>query len=234
MAGGPFNPLRAAVWQPIPGSGAQPQYGGIPALFVTGSVTPRTPALGNRFALATRLGYTSTSHLTMRYGQGIIGTGADGGFRMHYRFGVSDDTDSLGCHMFLGITKQISGIAGVDPETLTNCIGIGHASGNSNLSIYHGGSAAQARQNLGANFPANTRNTDFYDFFLTCPCTENVHWEVTRVNTGHTASGVISGGATVMPQPTDLLVPINASRYLSSGSGTVGIDLFYMQWETRD
>jgi len=91
---------------------------------------------------------------------------------------------------------------------LTNSIGVGQGAADTNLKVYYGGSAAQTAIDLGASFPTNTSNTDWYELTLFAPPTSNntVYYQVIRLNTGDKSSGTLTGTAgTVLPSNTTLL-----------------------------
>ena len=100
----------------------------------------------------------------------------------------------------------------VEPSTLINSIGVGQGAANTNLFVYYGGSAAQTPIDLGASFPTNTSNTDWYELTLFAPpsSTNTVYYQVVRLNTGNVASGTLTGTAgTVLPSNTTFLMPRN-------------------------
>jgi hypothetical protein len=117
-----------------------------------------------------------------------------------------------------------------------NCIGVGHGAADSNLSIFYGGSVAQTPISLGANFPINTLSTDAYELALFSPPNQfdTVYYEVTRLNTGNVATGVINGdGASIiLPSPYTLLTYSWNFRTNNATALSVGLDIMSDYIET--
>ncbi|MBD3762444.1 hypothetical protein [Rhizorhabdus sp.] len=197
-----------------------------------GTIKTRNVAATNLFTRMKRLGYVSAAtagslasfrHNALQYS---LGDGAGlGGFHMIVRFGFSDVVSDM--RAFIGMRNSIGAPTDVEPSTLTQCIGVGKAGADTNLCIFYGGTAAQTPIPLGANFPANTANVDLYELALFSPpsIAETVHWQVTRLNTGHVASGTLTGGAAVLPSATTLLVAHQSYVSNNATAAAVGIDL---------
>jgi hypothetical protein len=195
------------------------------------------------FTRMRRLGYVSTStagsfaiirqtaaNITLGT---TIGGVAVGGFFKVIRFGISDAATVAGARMFVGINNGSAPSAG-EPSTLTNVIGVGHGASDTNLRLFHGGSAAQTPIDLGASFPANTLSADVYELALFCaPGSEVVTWQVTRLNTGHSASGSLSGASGVaLPAPATLLAMSFNYRTNNTTALAVGLDIMSDYIET--
>jgi hypothetical protein len=184
----------------------------------TATATSRTVATTNVFSRMRRLGYvgsvaTAGTVTSARVAVGQITTGITigavtaGGFFKVIRFGASDAATVSGARSFYGIGST-SAPTNVEPSTLLNSIGVGNGTADTNLSIFWGGSTAQTPIALGANFPANTLSVDVYELALFSAPGNNtsVGYQVTRLNTGDTASGVLTGTAgTAIPSNTTLL-----------------------------
>lgn len=131
-----------------------------------------------------------------------------GGFFFSTRFGIADAVAVSGALMFCGLRNSNASIgATTDPATLTGSIGIGHGASDTNLRLYYGGTSAQTPIDLGANFPTNTLSTDVYELTLFSPADASgvVYYRVERINTGHVATGTLTGGAAVLPAASVLL-----------------------------
>lgn len=210
----------------------------------TGTATTRNVATTNFFTRLRRLGFVSaataasvagirvgTQHLTMGNGAG------GGGFLIVGRFGISDAVLVATARMFIGIRQSTGAPADADPQTLTNSIGVGHDTGETTLRFYCSGAVAQAEVDLGANFPVNTINTDLYELALYSPSRSNgtLHWMVTRVNTGHVASGVVQSTDANVTPILQVLTPINAWRSNgAAGAAAVGVDFVNWHVETEN
>ena len=208
-----------------------------------GTATTRAVATTNLFTRMRRLGFVSTAVAGNLCGarvaaaQVTTGTGAnDGsGFFKKVRFGISDAVlVAAGARTFVGVSFSTGAPTNVEPSTLTNCVGVGNRAADTNLHIFYGGSAAQAPINLGPNFPSNTVNTDVYDLTLFAPPNSgDVYYEVTRLNTGHVAAGLLlSAGGVALPSPTTLITYMQAWRTNNVTAAAVGLDIMSDYVET--
>jgi hypothetical protein len=117
-----------------------------------------------------------------------------GGFTVVWRFGIEEAAVVATARMFAGVRAGVGAPTDVDPSTLTDLIGVGCNNGDTNLQLYAAGAVAQARVNLGANFPVNTHGVDVYELVLHCnPNDTVVTYTVNRLNTGDTVSGSLTG-----------------------------------------
>jgi hypothetical protein len=204
-----------------------------------GTATSRGVDTSNLFRRMRRIGYVSAASAGSLAGarhqlpQLTTGTGSGlGGFFAVIRFGFSAVVSDM--RAFVGAWNVGSAPTDVEPSTLTNCIGVGRGAADSTLSLFYGGSAAQTPIPLGANFPANTAIVDAYELALFAPpdVAQTVHWQVTRLNTGHVASGTLSGGAAVLPADNVLLTPFQAWVSNNTTAAQVAIDFMSFYAET--
>lgn len=183
-------------------------------------------------ALATILGTYYESML--KYGVKSDGTagammGLDGGteysvsrqlgFYNSISFGVADPAVVADARMAIGVSASPATVANVNPSTLTNCILLGNDSGDANLQIMHNdGTGVCTKIDLGANFPANNPRVDWYQFELfALPNTSDVHYRITRKNTGHIATGILN---TDIPSLTT-----GIGFHFKRGSGTTALEV---------
>jgi hypothetical protein len=236
---------KVGYWNP-PGNGTTvPGVFGYNAPTAIGTATTRSVATTNLFTRMRRLGYVSSTTAANFAGQRqtnaqiTLGDGSGlGGFFKVTRFGISDASVVATARTFVGISNSTSAPSNVEPSTLTNAIGVGHGASDTNLKLYYGGSAAQTPIDLGANFPTNTSNTDVYELVLFAPpsTANTVFYEVTRLNTGHTATGtlVASTPGLQLPLATTLLTYMLAWRTNNATAAAVGIDIMSDYIETDD
>lgn len=219
-----FGRAFIQAFAPTPGAATITWEGAQPTLTVVGTATARTPATTRYMTRAGRLGFVSAAtagSLTSWYTSAAasqwftLGNGtSQGGFHYILRWGISDAATVAGARQFMGLSSAIAAPTNVAPTTLTNCIGMGCDIGiGNNMKIYYGGSAAQTSIDLGANFPANTLSTDWYEFSLFAPVNLNntVYYSVKRLNSLATApaTGTLSGTAgTALPANTTFLAPV--------------------------
>lgn len=187
-----------------------------------------------------RLGYVSAATagaLTGHYqaaAQHTIGDGAgEGGFHLICRFGCSDPATVAGARQFAGMSSNVAAPTNVEPSSLTNSIGIGHGTADTNLKLYYGGSAVTVID-LGANFPANTLSVDPYELALfAAPSTQNVGYRVENLRTGQVAEGTIvnTTPGTTLPANSTWMA-FRAWRCNNATALAVGLDIIGWGIET--
>lgn len=237
-----YQPLvgrrRVAQWLPVPSTASITGLD-VSAVTIAGTITARIPGSTNLFQSLARTGYVSAAVASSATGcvdsnsfSFWRGNAAGlGGFFCVFRFGVSDAVLNANGQMFVGLAANAIAITGA-PSALTNCLGVGCDSGDTQMQLYAAGSAAQARTALGANFPVNTISTDAYELILYAPPNgTNVKYQLRRLNTGDVTSGTISNGAN-LPASTQFMGP-NAQRNTGATATAVGIDVmgFYGECE---
>ena len=223
-----------------------PQTGAVISLvgFATGSTqgtaTAAAPSSTSFFTRAPRVTYVSAATAgsfsswyqgTGASTLGVSGTPNFGGFYYVTRFGIADTVTAP--RTFIGISSVGATPTNVEPSTLINSIGVGQGAANTNLFVYYGGSAAQTPIDLGASFPTNTSNTDWYELTLFAPpsSTNTVYYQVVRLNTGNVASGTLTGTAgTVLPSNTTFLMPRNwRTNNATAAAVTLALGSMYLE-----
>lgn len=230
------------LWRPAGSSTAANVAGGYLTPTIVGVATSRVAAATNFFTRMKRIGYVSAATVgalaesRVAAAQITIGNGAgSGGFTKIVRFGISDAALVGTARMFVGISSNTGAATNVEPSSLINSIGVGHGAADGTLKIFYGGSAAQAPIDLGASFPANTLSTDPYELALFAePNSTRVDYQVTRLNTGQVASGVLTAATAglQLPAPATLLSQHKAWRTNNATALAVGLDLISDYIET--
>ncbi len=236
-----FARNKIGYWSPSGNSATAPGIVGFIAPTITGfTATTRSVATTRFFTRLRRLGYVtaatagavghwrnSTPQLTV--GDSVTGLG---GFTYIVRFGISDAAAVSGARMFMGLRGNFTP-SNVEPSTLTDCIGVGHGASDTNLFLYYGGSTPQTPIDLGVNFPTNTLSVDAYELALfSAPNSGDVHYQVTRLNTGDVTSGTITNsGSTVLPTNTTLIGNWGY-RTNNATALAVGLDVISAYFET--
>lgn len=207
-----------------------------------GALTARPSTTTNLCTMTRRLGYVSAATAGSVTGQrtnlpasnGPIWRGnasGQGGFFVVMRFMISDAVIVSTGRTFVGIQNSGAAPTDQDPAAETNVFAVGNGSADTTLHMYMSGAAAQTATDLGANFPANTTNTDCYDLYLYAPPNgSSISWQVVRLNTGDTASGTQSTAAN-LPTNTTQLQP-QFWRSNSTTAAAVGIDVMVVHLET--
>lgn len=207
------------------------------AVNASGTATARNVATTNLFTATRRHGYVTPTTANSR---ALISGGAQfflssvagmGGFRYIARFGVSDASVVSGANMFVGLSASSGVATGAAVAASTNLIGMGIDAGDSNMQIfYNDASGAASKIDLGANFPANTTNSDLYEIALFAPSgsAAGIYYQATRVNTGDTASAYLT---TDIPAANQLMLPLMLRGNMSTGLA-VGLDIALLYIET--
>lgn len=182
----------------------------------------------------------ATRHIRLRYYASIVQTGrytgvrgssqqfwsVTGGFRFVCDFNISDTAYASSTQQFYGMGAyntdlNYGGTSTLLVNTLTNIIGVGNETGDSNLQVFfNDGSGTASKIDLGENFPANrtstAASTTIYSIQLyNGPGSSSVLYEVINQETGAVAQGTIT---TNLPDSTKLL-NFFASRTMGSGGG---------------
>lgn len=128
-----------------------------------------------------------------------------GGFFAVFRFGCSV---SVPRRMFVGLLGATGATStSQSPSALTNMIGIGNDSADSNLQIMSNDASGTATKvDLGASFPVpSLSGNEMYELTLFAKANDtSVGWRVVRLDTGDVASGTISSD---LPASTTFLAP---------------------------
>lgn len=197
----------------------------------TGTATGRTPTTTNSFTLARRVGFVSAAGAASVGGFRCVTAflTQQQGYHAVFRFGIGDASIITTGRMFVGLEAATGAPSDVDPSGLTNLIGVGCDANDTTLQLYCAAGSAQPRTSLGANFPTNTANVDIYELALYAPPGgTSISYQVTRLNTGHVASGTISSN---VPAATTMLTP-QIWRTNGATATAVGIDLISLWGDT--
>lgn len=228
---------KAGFWLPQ-GTSTLPTGIGMTAPLGTGTITGRVPASTNLCTSLRRIGAQSAGGAGSVCGfRGQVlqfwrGNAAGlGGFFFVMRFNNAEAVVGATPQMFAGLRDVTTAPVDAAPSTLTNLIGVGCDSGDTNLQLYAAGAAAQARTSLGAGFPINTVNVDVYELAMYCPPNSaEIQWQVTRVNTGATTSGTVSVAAQLFSNTT--FVAPRLWRSNGASNPAVEVDLISCYVET--
>lgn len=165
----------------------------------------------------------STGHMMdMRVASSMFYMGA--GFRFVCSFGIPDTVYASGCRQFHGMQSSTTTPVYSDTtqvDTMTNIIGVGSESADTNLQIFHNNESGTATKvDLGASFPANRDSggelTTMYTIELYSAVRgTTVLYRVVNGETGAVATGTIS---TNLPLSSQSLTFV-ASRCMGGGGG---------------
>ena len=128
---------------------------------------------------------------------------------------------------FFGLRGSIAAPTDVNPSTLTNIVGLGWDSNDTELSIIHNDASGTATKvPLGANFPRPTADrSQAWDFTILSNGEGAVYWAVISVANGATSRGVLT---TDLPAANTLLAYL---AYISVGgtSSVIGVGLSMLE-----
>lgn len=218
----------------LPATGAAPALMGIPHN-ATGTASHPAITATNRRTQERRTNYISSTTASAGCGTRSnaplcwLGNAAGlGGFFWGARWGLSAVPASVS-NAFLGLRSTTAVIAaGTEPSALTDIIGVAFNRADTSWQIMRNdASGAATKIALGASFPIDT-STVYDVIFYAPPNGSAVGYWVKNLNTGATASGVLS---TDLPASATLL---STHIYMSMNSGTtaVGIDVMREYLET--
>ena len=243
---------KISRWNPPGNAATVPGVDGFTAWTAVGAATARTVATTNLMTRMRRLGYVSaatagsltslrTAAAQFTTGNGLSGANALGGFFYSCRFAFSDAAAVSGVRAFVGMSSNTAAPTNVEPNTLTNSIGLAQLSTDATqLYLVYGGSAAQTAIALGTGFPPFNGTVGVttgvpYDFTIWCPPTGNgvVNWQLDRMDTGTSTGGTITPGTpgTQTPLNTTLLNPV-IWRCNNATAAAVGVDVSNVYIET--
>ncbi len=232
------------IWRPLSEGGAN-HWRGVFAAFpgantlqgrgitltVTGTATAYTVANTNRItaipaveALVTTAAANAVAGFRIAALPFRLGPIGGGGF-LYLRALVRNATGGATATTrgFFGLRGVNAAPTDVNPSTLTNIVGLGWDSGDTNLSIIHNDAAGTATKiPLGANFPRPTADrSQAWDFAVLSDGQGNVYWAVISLANGATANGVIT---TDTPAGDALLTFL---AYISAGgtASVIGVGL---------
>lgn len=234
---------KIGYWCPPGNATTVPGVLGFTAFTAVTAATARNIAATNFFTRMRRLGYPSAAGAGSLAGARVavaqitLGDGSGlGGFYKIIRWGISDASFTSACRTFIGISSATGAPSNVEPSTLTNVIGMGHGASDTTMRIYYGGSAAQTPIDLGSDFPADTSTVDAYELALFSSADDNtqVIYEVTRLNTGHVATGVLTNTTpgTTLPASSTLLTYSQNWRSNNANAVAVAFDIMSDYIET--
>ena len=233
---------KVGYWNPAGNATTVPGVFGITAPTVVGTATARNVATTNLATRMRRIGYVSSAtagslaEARVAVAQFSCGSGSnDGsGFFFVTRWVPSDAATVAGERNFVGLMNSTAAATNVEPNTLTNCVGIAQLSTDATqLYMVHGGTSAQTAVALGTNFPGATLSTVAYELAIFAPnsVANTFYYQVTNITTGQTTSGTINGTAAQVPVSSVLLAP----RQWATNNATalaVGFDVCSIYIET--
>lgn len=168
-------------------------------------------------AATTAIAYMRGNNFCAR---GVAGYGSSG-FKVTMRGGPDTGTSTATARFFMGL-KPAANPTDVNPSTLTNIVGMGWDSADTNVQIMvNDASGTATKVDLGASFPVPTVDSSaFYRLDLSCdPGGSAVDYTVTDLISGATTSGTLT---TDLPVATTAL-GAHAWHSVGGTSSVVGL-----------
>lgn len=225
---------RTLLWMPAAGITSATAYmlGGFANIL--GTVTTRTITNTNMFTMMPRQGAVTSTTSSQRAGP-YFGSSVfyrANGFRATFRFGISDASFVSGANTFVGFSPTSSILSGsTDPDASTNMVGMGNNAADTTMQLYYNdGSGTASKVDLGADFPANTTNTDVYELSIYCaPSDSKIGVRIVRLNTGHVFTTTLT---TDIPVTTQGMIPVMIRGNMTIAAA-VGIDSMILHVESE-
>lgn len=152
-----------------------------------------------------------------------------GGFTLSHRIIIGNGGSTASHRFFAGVRESLSDPTDVNPSTLTNIVGFGYDSADTQWQFMHNdGSGTATKIALGAGLPKpSTVLTKCYDIEITAIPGGAVQYRITDVFTGDTASGSVT---TNLPNAANGL---SIWEYLSAGGTSTAVSLESSFWFYR-
>lgn len=147
-----------------------------------------------------------------------------GGFFCRFRFSIISTTALQ--RTFVGLTNSIAAIVTTqDPVALTNVLGVGNASTDTNLQMLcNDGAGTCTKVDLGSSFPAQGVD-DIYDLTMfAAPFSSSIEWKMERFNTPAIAEGTWT---TDIPATSQFLAP---RIYMNNGGTAASVNFDLVRW----
>jgi hypothetical protein len=190
--------------------------------------TARTPTSANAFMSSFRVSQTTgaTAGTSVSWRNAVLqfwrGNAAGlGGFYAVARFGVA--TVAAQGRVFVGFKDSATILTNANPSSQTNIIGFSYDSGQTNLYAISANSTIANTIDLGAGFPVNTGNTDWYEAIIYAPPNGGtVQYQVTNLKNGNNVIGTYN--QTNLPTTTTMLT----WQFWGNNGSTAGAQI--MDW----
>lgn len=235
---------KVGYWNPPGNATTVPGVFGITAPTAYGTAAARTVATTNLAKRMRRIGYPSTTTAGTFAGarvaaaQWSCGSGSnDGsGFFLLMRWVDSDPAAVSGKRAFIGMRSVTTALTNVEPNTLTNVVGIAQSSTDATQwQWYAAGSSVGSYSAVGTSIgaPGGSNSARAWELAIFCPnsVANTYYLQLTNVSTGDVASTSFTGAAAVVPQSSTLLCP-HLFATNNATAAAVGIDVCSIYVET--
>ena len=165
---------KIARYTPIPTSTTIEASGGL-ALNITGTATAVTPASTDRYSRIQKIEFlqntASTNNVAGFRGQTQIwsngaATAQDGRFFFNCKFGIAIGASNTSSRCFVGMQGTTTALSDANPSTLTNMIGAGWDSADTNIQFFSRNTGTVDKFDTGIPIPLSDR-ASMYDLYIT-------------------------------------------------------------------
>lgn len=211
----------------LPSTGTTITPWGMPNTTVGTASTPAIVSNGGLAGSIRRVRVTSATTANaaaeLRSAQPLVWRGNAaglGGFFYAVRFSINSTTANQ--RLFTGLTATTGATATtVAPSAIVNMVGAGWDSADTNLQMmYNAASGTATKIDLGTAFPANNVTAVYEVIMFAPPNGSTIGYRVTRLDTGDTTSGTMSGAS--LPVNTAMLTH---HQYMNNGGTAAAVVL---------
>lgn len=229
---------KVATWIPA-GNSTNITTDGATALTATGTLTSAAVGNGNRYDRQKRIEFLATSAATnavagFRYNskQWTLGgdNAGDGGFHFICRFGLATGCEVTTKRCFVGMTTNSNAPVDVNPSSLTNLVGFGYDSEDTNFQFMCSGPSATNKTDTGIAIPTIDRSKSYEAALFSPPgANQEVYWTLTDMDSG----GTIAEGSSNSNLPSlDKLLAPRGFASVGGTSSVVGLALMSLYIES--
>lgn len=232
LVGAGLGATRNVVTSCFVGSATPTNFGITSSTEGTGSAF--TPGGSDLPDSLVKINFTSSasagSSASLRYAAAYLCRGAAagaGGFMSRWIWHANDAASVAQARCFAGLAGTTGALGNVDPSTLTNIVGIGADSGETNLSIMHNdGSGTATKVALGTSYPAHDTSAVYELILYAPPSASAVEYRVRNLSTGAKVSGQIT---TDLPAGSQMLTH---HCWRNNGSTALSVRLAFSYYES--
>ncbi len=212
-----------SYWAAAGGSTTLVVSGAATAFTAVGTATTAAMALTNLHTKIKRLDYLVTTAATTAVAGWRTAVNyycREIGYQIIIRGAPATGAATATGRFFMGLTTSVANPTDVSPASLTNMIGFGYDSGDTQLSLFHNDSAGTATKiPLGVDFPKYTtdRATMYELNLFTAAGGAGVNYQIRDLTTGKEVSGIITSAD--QPTASTFLSP----RCYASAGGTSSV-----------
>jgi len=233
-----LSKYRVAKWTATGNSTTITAIGGV-ALSTTGTATTINVATTNRISRIRRVEYLTTASTTAAVGIRVpaqmwsvgASTPGDGGFKFSLEWVTGTGQSITTSRCFAGMAATNAGNSDISPSSLTDIIGMGWESTDTNVQLLYRGSGTINKIDLGSSFPiVRVDRGAAYEIIIEAAAgtTQSVVVTITNIETGAVYNTTITTG---LPSVNTYLAP-RAWMGVGGTNSVIGMGFCDMQIES--